>query len=63
MNILGILNFSDGDLLGLVILAIVIIVILFVLKFVLKMAFNVVKMGCFVGVLIIAAVALLLWII
>ena len=60
MNILG---FSSGDLIGLVILAIIIIVILFVLKFVLKMAFGVIKMGCLVGVLIVAAVALLLWII
>ena len=60
MNILG---FTSGDIIGLLILAVVIIVILFVLKFVLKMAFGVVKMGCFVGVLIVAAVALLLWII
>jgi len=60
MNILG---FTSGDLIGLLILAVIVIVILFVLKFVFKMAFGVVKMGCFVGVLIVAAVALLLWII
>lgn len=60
MNILG---FTSGDLIGLLILAIIIAVIIFVLKFVLKMAFGVVKMGCFVGVLIFAAIALLLWLI
>jgi len=60
MNILG---FTSGDLIGLLILAVIVIIILFVLKFVFKMAFGVVKMGCFVGVLIVAAVALLLWII
>lgn len=63
MNILGILGFSDLDLWGLAIAAIIILVILFALKFVFKMAFNVVKMGCLVGVLIIAGIALLLWLI
>ena len=60
MNILG---FTSGDLIGLLILAVIVIVILFVLKFVFKLAFGVLKIGCFVGVLIVAAVALLLWII
>ena len=60
MNILG---FTSGDLIGLLILAIIILVILFVLKFVLKMAFGVVKMGCLVGVLIVAAAALFMWLI
>lgn len=60
MNILG---FTSGDLFGLLILAVIIIVILFVLKFVMKMAFGVVKMGCLIGVLILAAAALLLWLI
>lgn len=60
MNILG---FTSGDLIGLLILAVIVIVILFVLKFVFKMAFGVLKMGCLVGVLIVAAAALLMWLI
>ena len=60
---MSILGFTSGDLIGLFVLAVIILVILFVLKFVLKMAFGVIKMGCLVGVLIVAAVALLLWII
>jgi hypothetical protein len=60
MNILG---FTTGDLIGLLILAIVIGAIWLGLKFVLKMTAGVLKMGCLVGVLIVAAVALLLWLI
>lgn len=60
---MNILNFSSGDLTGLFILAIIILVILFVLKFVMKMAFGVMKMGCLVGVLIVAAAAFFMWLI
>lgn len=60
---MSILGFSPEDLIGLLVLAVIIIIILFVLKFVLKMAFGVVKLGCFLGVLIVAGVALLLWLI
>jgi hypothetical protein len=60
MNILG---FTTGDLIGLLILAIVIGVIWLALKFFLKMTAGVLKMGCLVGVLIFAAVVLLIWLI
>ncbi len=60
MNVLG---FTSVDLTGLFILAIIILVILFVMKFVMKMAFGVVKMGCLIGILIVAAVALFMWLI
>ena len=60
MNIVG---YTSGDLMGLLVLAAVVVVILFILRFVLKMAFNVIRLGCLGGILAIAAVALLLWVI
>jgi hypothetical protein len=60
---MDILGFTSGDLTSLLIVAVVILVIIFILKFVLKMAFSVVKIGCFGGVLIFVAIALLLWLI
>jgi hypothetical protein len=56
-------GFTSGDLTSLLIVAVIILVILFILKFVFKMAFNVVKLGCLGGILIIGGVALLLWLI
>jgi hypothetical protein len=58
---MDILGFTSGELTSLLILAIVILIIIFVLKFVLKMAFSIGKIGCFAGILIFAAIALLLW--
>lgn len=55
--------FTSGDLIGLLVLAGIIIVVLVALKFFFKMTVGVMKMGCLVGVLIIAAVALLMWLI
>lgn len=60
MNLFG---FSSGDIWGLLILAVILFVIWLVLKFVFKMTMGVLKMGCLVGVLIMAAAALLIWLI